>query len=333
MPAFGFKIRTGKSLGGGKTTSKPVRGATVSQTSPVIDPRAAPPAQPAVIAAGVKTVNTEVVSVASGTTQGQTYNLPLMDVITVELYLTISAVTGSLAVTDFCNLIDHIQVADGQGGIFAKIPGGTFLYDNYTRYTTPPPTTLVSNVIASAATSGSALIVLPNIRIPAAAGGTTGCQLTVFYAAFLSAATVMTVTDRITVRFGNCGGYATRYQVQNLNLAAGDNLIQTNSTPQSNLISELFIRNIATTSANRAAYFNYVRIQTNGQVIEQQLFVNQIIQRDLERWYGAFALGTLVLGEPGQFAMNSTSEFDVNMVSAVNTVQFVWVFYVPAASA
>jgi len=331
MPAFGFKIRTGKTLGGGKAKTAPASVApAVSQVSTVIDPRAAPPVQPAIIASGTKTVNTETISTTSGggTVQGQTYNLALMDIITVEFYLTITSVTSTINATDFTNLIDHIQIADGQGGIFMNIPGGTFIYDNYTRYITQPPTSVGSNTIASSATSGTALLIIPNLRIPAAAGGTTGCQLTFFYAATPSSATAMTFTNRITVRFGNCGGYATRYSYQSLNLASGDNLLQTNSTPQSNLISELFIRKLGT-----ATYLNYVRIQTNGQVIEQQLYENQIVQRDKDRFFGSFESDTLVLAEPGQFAMNSTSEFDINMTSAVNSVQLVWVWFVPAASA
>ena len=235
--------------------------------------------------------------------------------------------TATLNATDFANLIDHIQVADGSGRVFANIPGGNFVYDNYTRYSIPVPTSVQSNVIASAATSGSATLVYRNLRIPAAAGGETGCQLTVYYSAILSSASAMTATSKIIVRFGNCQGYKTRYAVQSLNLASGDNLLQTNSVPQSNMISELFIRKLGTDS-----YLSYVRIQTNNIVIEQQLNEPSIVQRDLDRFYGAFETGTLVLAEPGQWAMNSTSEFDVNMSSAVNNVQFVWVWYEPATA-
>jgi hypothetical protein len=336
MPAFGFKIRTGKSLGGGTSTSKTTRSPAAQQINPTIDPRQAPPAQPAVIASGVKTVNTESITCVSGSTvQGQTYNLALMDVITIEIYL-VATIGATINASDMASFIDHVQVADGQGGIFANIPGGTFLYDNYSRYATPNGApVLQSNTIASAATSGTALLVIPNIRIPAAAGGQTGCQLTVFYSAIPASAASATLSSRISVRFGSCGGYATRYQVQTINTASGDNLLQTNSTPQSNLISELFLRSLGSRT-----YVNYIRIQTNGQVIEQQLYENQIQQRMQDRFppssgttAGNFATTTLVLAEPGQFAMNSTSEFDLNMSSAVNGVQLVWVFYVPAASA
>lgn len=331
MP-FAFKIKLPPSVGpvgGGRSrvvVSPPAH--SVTQVSPQVNPQVGAPVQPATLTQGTKTINTETVTFAAGQTfQGQTYNLPLIDVTELELYLTLTSVTATLNATDFANLIDHIQVADGSGRVFANIPGGNFVYDNYTRYSIPVPTSVQSNVIASAATSGSATLVYRNLRIPAAAGGETGCQLTVYYSAILSSASAMIATSKIIVRFGNCQGYKTRYAVQSLNLASGDNLLQTNSVPQSNMISELFIRKLGTDS-----YLSYVRIQTNNIVIEQQLNEPSIVQRDLDRFYGAFETGTLVLAEPGQWAMNSTSEFDVNMSSAVNNVQFVWVWYEPATA-
>jgi len=331
MPfAFKLKLPATKARAGGAKQKRHVSsGPVVSQVSPSVNPTLGAPVQPAQLTQGLKTVNTETITLGTTATQaiqGQTYNLPLIDIIALEFQISITSVTGSFNATDFAKLIDHIQIADGSGHIFANIPGGTFVYDNYTRYNTPPPTTVLSNTIASGATSGTATLVYHNTRTPAASGGETGCQLTVYYTATApSSATALVFTNRIQVRFGNCQGYKTRYANQNITLASGDNLLQTNSVPQSNLISELFIRTLGT-----ATYLNYVRIQTNNVVIEQQLYESQIAQRDKDRFYGSFEADTLVLAEPGQWAMNSTSEFDVNMSSAVTGAQFVWVWYEPA---
>ena len=330
MPPFAVSWGHKKKTSASPTSTSSATPPVVQQTSQQINPQASPPVQPAVIVQGSKTINTETVTFVDGQTfQGQTYNLPLADINQLELVTTITSVTSTLAATDFANLIDHIQVADGSGHIFANIPGGTFVYDNYTRYNIPCPATVISNTISTGATSGTATLDYLNARIPAGAGGSTGCQLTIFYSALQSSASAMTMTCSISVMFGDCQGYATRYTNQSINMAAGDNFLQTNSVPQQNLISEVFIRKLGT-----ASYLGYVRLQANGMVVEQQFTYAQLTARMRRRFLStsAFESDTIVLAEPGQFVMNSTSEFDVNMSSAVNGVQFVWVWYEPVAS-
>ena len=303
--------------------------------SPGVNPRAPPPAQTASLAQGVKTVNAEQRSLASSTLQGQTYNLPLGDINELEFDLSGTITGTTTSAVDTAAVIDHITIADGKGNIFMNIPGGTFIYDNYSRYSTPAPTAVQSNVTAAGASSlTSAALVLLNVRIPAALGGTTGCQITVYYAPLgaFPGATGVSVTNVISAHFGATDGFRTRYSYQSIGLSAGSNHLQTNSVPQANLISELFLRNLPSNFNGAGGYggLSYLQISTNGAVIEGNLTGPMLYARDIKRFGPAgslpFESTTAVLGEGSTFAMNSSSEFIVDMSSA-GTPQFVWIWY------
>ena len=329
-----FAFTWGASQKKGVTPSSPSSGIPPS-IAPGSNPRAPPPTQSRALAQGTKVVNTESIALRSGkTTQGQTYNLPLSDINKLQLDLSSTTFTGTLTdAIDTTAVIDHISLADASGAVFANIPGGTFLLDNYNRFTVPKPTYTPSFNNATTATAlTDASLLIPNTRIPAASGGTTGCQLTVTYAALPAGLTALTVSDSIRVHFGATDGYQTRYVAQNLALVSGDNLLQTNSVPQTELISELFIRDMpAGYSSNYD--IDYVRIQTNGQVIEGNLSGSALAARNIEQFPNSsgsaptFQTDTVCLLEGSYFAMNSSSEFDINMLDAASSAQFVWVFY------
>jgi hypothetical protein len=302
---------------------------------PGANPRAPPPVQPGALQQGTKIINTETVALGSSPFQGQTYNLPLMDINAIELDVSGSITGTTTAAVDTSAVISYITVADSNGSIFMNIPGGNFVYDNYSRYSTPAPTAVQSNSTAAGASSFTpASLTYLNVRIPASLGGTTGCQLTIYYSplAVLPGATGATVSNQILVHFGATDGYRTRYAYQSLNLVTGDNLLQTQSTPQSNLISEVFMRNLPSAFTPAGAYgdINFLRITTNGQTIEPNLSGRTLYSRDIRRFGPSgtlpFESTTAVLGESSLFALNSSSEFDVNMAAGANA-QFVWVWY------
>lgn len=315
--------------------TKPKGNQMPPMVTPGANPRAPPPSQPSAVQQGTKIINAEQKSLATGITQGQTYNLPLMDINKLEFDISGTITGTTTAAVDTSLVIDHFTVADGNGNIFMNIPGGTFAYDNYARYSTPSPTTAQSNSTAAAASSLTvASLVFPNVRIPAAIGGTTGCQLTVYYNTLSTfpGATAVAVTNSISVHFGATDGYRTRYSYQTISLSSGSNHLQTNSVPQSNLISELFLRGLPTnfTAADSYGDISYLQISTNGAVVEGNLTGQQLYARDIARFGPAntlpFQATTAVLAEPSLFAMNSSSEFILDM-TASGSPTFVWVWY------
>jgi hypothetical protein len=285
-----------------------------SHTSPLEHPRAASPAPPSVLARGTRIIDSEQKTLGSATVPGRMYVLS-GEIINLELAMSFSATTGPTAATDFAKLIDHIQIADGAGDIVCNIPGGTALYDNYVRFTVPKPIATPANSIAAAATSGSAVLQLPGLRLAAARGPH---QITFYYSAAPAGSAGFALTNTFRVFYGDAAGYESRISYQAFSLATGDNHLENLGVPQGRAIGELFMENwTSVTNLSRIAIF------TGSVVVEENLTEASIAQRDLLYDYGKYETTTLVLREPATFILGPTSQFIVSLAAA-DTPTFVW---------
>jgi hypothetical protein len=301
--------------------------------NPALNPRMPAPLTAPVIARGQQRQGVDQVILQTGTgalpIPGSQYNMSnAQDIIGLSLVMSATITTPSGA-WDMANAINRIEISDRFGRLKASIPGGTFLYDAYTRFTATKPTAVRANTIGTAATTGTAVIQLPGLRLPAKLGP---WQIVIWYntvAGTGSAAAAITVTNQINAVFGSANGMISRWRYQTFNLAGAaggsDNLLQTQSVPQQVPIYEVFFRNFG-----NVTHLNFVQIESGTTVVESSLFESSIAQRDIDLDYGAYEATTLVLREPGPFIMDATGVFNVNLTTAEPALQIVWYFTEPA---
>jgi hypothetical protein len=308
---------------GGKGGSSSGRSAPASRASntispnPATNPKAAAPLSPPVIAKGQQPNFTETFTLATTVTQGNSYNLPTsQDVIGLQLQLS-GTVTTPSAGWDAANVIQRIEIYNGAGSLKMNIPGGTFLYDQYTRFSGVKPTAVRTNTVSSSATTFTATIQVIGLRLPAA----NGCNVTIYYntlAGTASSAAAVSVTNAVQAIFGSSGGHQSRMRTQTFSLNIGDNLLQTNSVPQGVAIYEVFMRGWSS-----IAHLDHISIESGTAVVEQNLKEAAIVQRMTDLDLDSYETTTLVLREPGPFIMDANGLFNVNCGTA-DTPTFTW---------
>jgi hypothetical protein len=317
--AFLSKI-AGKIAAGSKSGKTAVNSGvqTVYGAPSVVNPQPMLPSQQ--IATGSKVIQAEQRTLSTTVlVPGQTYVVGGGDIGSLHLEMSFTA-GGTYAATDFANLISYIQIQNSDGSYTSNIPGGTFLYDNYTRFTQPVPSAVLSNTIAANASSGSAVIDIPNILLPAALGP---YRVTFYYGTVPSGATTFALTNQWSIIFAPCGGIRTCYSYQNQPLVVGQNHFESVAAPMNVPIVDVMFRSLSAITD-----IQYFRIVNDGQVVESYLTEINVHQRAIQRFNNAFETTTLPLLEPNEFVLKpgANTEFVINSTVADAAAQEVWIY-------
>jgi hypothetical protein len=329
LPRRNLRTKTGGSFSApAPPHSHPNVGAGVNR-------RAGVQTQPSLITRSLRTIDSEQKALSTQVLPGKTYTLPENSdfnrlVLNPVITLTTASSGGNF---DQLAVIDHIEINSSKGRPYARIPGGTFLYDYFVRYARgagyPQPTSAPANTIVGTSTTTAAMTIELPINIAA------GSQLVFYYqtlAGLLSTTAPTALTVTLNFHVAPCDPIAnvTRIngpQAGGLLSTTGSVYLQNQAIPQSAAVSELFIRGLgALTNVNT------ITIVTAGQVVENVTPEALFAQRMINNYYNAFvSASTLILDEPTTFGLDRSSEFIINMNTAAGSATLNWVWYEPAA--
>lgn len=340
----------GKPQNGVKAKSMPVPpvvkpGAPVSTSNQgrLNNPRAAVVVPETIAAASGKHVTDVTRSLASTLTVSSSMEtLPTLgDIINMELDLQVlfdsgATVTGSVQAT---TAIDHVAIYNNHGSIIMTIRGSQFhmMYSDYSVHRTDFPDPLTAVVASANAQSASANIMMPYMSLPASAGP---YSVVVYFVGFenlgnwatnngpvLTAATGLTsatVICGINVIFGDAGGMESALTSVAIPMGVGNNTLVGKIPFANESIAELILYGFAADKD-----LQYLSIDTNGATVNGNLSESRIAAADAEiiqatRPTGLFWLGPAV---GTQFALNSSSTFDVYLTNTATTTSITAVAY------
>lgn len=274
-----------------------------------------PPKQEEVVPV-IETTNydlcTEHVTLTSSMTYGQTMNLPILyDTTRLDFELALNYEGELTKDFDFCDIINHIQLATSQGLIKAIIPG-EFLALNYLRVTKKNLNTIVPKDYVNQHTSLTQVIPIPGLNLPRSFGP---WQLTAFYnnTNFKSAK----LSNHIIGYYGDAGKKISRYLNQTISLTEGLNHIMMTAVPVNVLMTDLMITNLSASDDILS-----LTIANNGQLVISGLSGKMLKAKADSIYVGTLPYDSLLIGTT--FVLNSSGEFTIRSLKEQKYTEFLW---------
>lgn len=338
------KPRSGvKGLGAGVPAKVPV-GVRSAVTASTQQPRTVNPRAPAPVPTSILEQSTQHIAdisktLSTGVISSESIALPTSaDIIDCYLNTTVNftpgaTVSGSVQAT---TALEQIFIFDAVGAVTMVILGEQLhmLYSAYSVHKTDFPDTAVT-LVASTPGSANSVIQIPYLRLPAASGpfsmqlyfvgyGSLG-QWGTANAPTLTAATGITsasVVVGVDVIFGNAEGATSYLNSATLSVSQGINPLVNRVPMQNQSIANMILYGFSADDD-----LGYVRIVTNGQTIEGYTTYGQLIARDAAMIQATRPTGLFWLLPNSQFALNSSSTFDIFGATGISTQQITVVMY------